>query len=212
MDLYTKPDLEHSILITIDMQNDFVQSSSPFAIEGTEEVIPNITQLLKCYRSLRYPILHVVRLYEANGSNSDLCRKNLIKSGAQIVTPGSNGSELVKEIRPTNYKKLNYEKLYKGLFQRINLDEWIMYKPRWGAFYKTNLESFLHQINIDTLVFTGCNFPNCPRTSIYEASERDFRIIMVSDAVSQIYERGETELSNIGGYLYKTKDILSQLR
>jgi len=49
--------------------------------------------------------------------------------------------------------------------------EWIMYKPRWGAYYNTILEKYLHNIGVNTVVVGGCNFPNCPRATIYEASE-----------------------------------------
>jgi nicotinamidase-related amidase len=73
-----------------------------------------------------------------------------------------------------------------------------MYKPRWGAFYDTKLDQHLRESGSNTLVFAGCNFPNCPRTSIYEASERDYRIILVSDAVSGMYERGIEECRAIG--------------
>ena len=52
-----------------------------------------------------------------------------------------------------------------------------MYKPRWGAFYNTLLEKQLHNMKVNSLVVCGCNFPNCPRTTIYEASERDFKIV-----------------------------------
>lgn len=44
----------------------------------------------------------------------------------------------------------------------------------------------------------GNNFPNCPRTSIYEASERDFKLGLVTDAMSRVYEQGIEELENIG--------------
>ena len=73
-----------------------------------------------------------------------------------------------------------------------------MYKPRWGAFFHTPLESHLRELDVTTLVFTGCNFPNCPRTSIYEASERDFRLVAIDDAISGLYDRGRAELANIG--------------
>src|SRR5690349_14367644 len=56
--------------------------------------------------------------------------------------------------------------------------------PRWGAFFGTSLTEQLVENRVDTVVVTGCNFPNCPRTSIYEASERDFRILLVEDAMS----------------------------
>ena len=57
------------------------------------------------------------------------------------------------------------------------------------------------------MVFCGCNFPNCPRTSIYEASERDFRVVLVRDAVSGLYERGERELTNIGVHLMSASEV-----
>ena len=60
------------------------------------------------------------------------------------------------------------------------------------------------------MVFTGCNFPNCPCVSIYEASERDFRIVVVEDAISGINEKGITELRNIGYEILKTKELLKK--
>jgi hypothetical protein len=49
--------------------------------------------------------------------------------------------------------------------------------------------------------------PNCPRTTIYEASERDFRIILAKDATSLTYDIGGLqELQNIGVYLINTDE------
>ena len=60
------------------------------------------------------------------------------------------------------------------------------------------LEKFLKDQGVDSLIFMGNNFPNCPRTSIYEASERDFKLGLVTDAMSRVYEQGIEELENIG--------------
>jgi nicotinamidase-related amidase len=54
------------------------------------------------------------------------------------------------------------------------------------------------KLGVDTLVFAGCNFPNCLRASIYEASERDFKIVLVEDAVSGLYQKGKGEMTTIG--------------
>ena len=67
-----------------------------------------------------------------------------------------------------------------------------------GAFYRTPLEEHLRTSGADTVVVCGCNFPNCPRATVYEASERDFRVVLVADAVSGLYERGAEELAGIG--------------
>ena len=86
-----------------------------------------------------------------------------------------------------------------------------MYKPRWGAFFQTPLQAHLEGLGVSTLVFCGANFPNCPRTSIYEASERDFRIVVATDAISGLYERGRAELANIGVSLMSAAELVAQL-
>ena len=91
--------------------------------------------------------------------------------------------------------------------QPVGPHEVVIYKPRWGAFYQTPLETYLRQSGISTVIFTGCNFPNCPRTSIYEASERDFRVAAVEDAISGIYERGREELRAIGVIIARAEEI-----
>jgi nicotinamidase-related amidase len=97
-----------------------------------------------------------------------------------------------------NPVELDHEFLLTGELQQIGPCEHVVYKPRWGAFYQTKLEQHLRDTGSDTVVFVGCNFPNCPRTSIYEASERDFRIVVVSDALSGLDERGIKECRAIG--------------
>ena len=128
-----------------------------------------------------------------------------------MAVPYTEGVELVKEIKPASINTIKYDELLKGEIQSISNNELIMYKPRWGAFYQTNLEIFLRKLNINTIVFTGCNFPNCPRTSIYEASERDFRIVLIEDAVSGIYKKGVDELKNIGVNVLFTRQFINQI-
>ena len=82
-------------------------------------------------------------------------------------------------------------------------------KPRWGAFYGTRLEGILGSAAIDTVVVCGCNFPNCPRATIYEASERDFRIVVAADAISGVYKRGADELTDIGVAVLTTDECLA---
>ena len=99
--------------------------------------------------------------------------------------------------------------LLRGGIQPFAAREVAIYKPRWGAFYGTPLEQHLREQGISTLVFSGCNFPNCPRTSLYEASERDFRLVLVEDAVSGLYEQGRVEMGNIGVALLATHQVVA---
>lgn len=210
MSRYTEPNWDRSALITIDLQNDFSLPGSKAEIAGTAEVIPTVRKLVEVYREARRPIIHVVRLYKKDGANVDICRKEVVENGFHIVVPGTDGAELVKEIKPPG-SSLNGDLLLRGKFQPLGTFDWVMYKPRWGAFYQTPLEEFLHQKEIDTLVFTGCNFPNCPRTSIYEASERDFRVVMVADAISGVYKKGIEEMKNIGVSVLQATEVIWNL-
>jgi nicotinamidase-related amidase len=198
MDPYTRPDPARSAVLTIDVQNDFTLPGAPAEIDGTAAVVPRIVTVLEAARDARVPIVHVVRLYRTDGSNVDRCRRGAIESGEEVVRPGSAGAELVAELRPDGYEGLDADRLLDGAFQQVGPREWVTYKPRWGAFYRTGLEAFLDDRGVNTVVATGCNFPNCPRTTVYEASERDYRIRFVADATSGTYERGLDELRDVG--------------
>jgi nicotinamidase-related amidase len=188
------------------MQNDFLKGQ-PFEIPGTSEILPQMRELVETFRRARLPVIHMVRLYKSDGSNADLCRRSAVEQGAAIVCPGTSGAELALPLLPAQESKLNPELLLSGALQPLGPEEWAIYKPRWGAFFGTSLEQHLLSLSVTSLAFAGCNFPNCPRTSIYEASERDFRIVLVEDAISGLYDRGREEMKNIGVMLITSKQL-----
>jgi len=209
MNPYTQPHPDSAALLTIDVQRDFSLPGAPLEIAGTMSAALNIRRLVDAFRADGEPIVHVVRLYDEDGSNVDPVRRAAVEGGARMVAPGSDGAELLDELKPDPALRLDAEALLRGEFQRLAKNEFVMYKPRWGAFYGTSLEAFLRERGVDTIVLTGCNFPNCPRTTIYEASERDFRIVAVVDAISGAYDRGVQELRNIGVLALTTDQCLA---
>jgi len=196
-DPYTRPLPRSAALLLIDVQRDFYADDAPMPIEGTAAAIPAMARLATEFRDRALPIVHIVRFYRTDGSNADMVRKLAIERGARMAVPGSAGSQIASELLP-NPVELDHDLLLNDGLQRLGPREHVIYKPRWGAFYQTRLEQHLRDIGSDTVVFAGCNFPNCPRASIYEASERDFRIVLVSDAVSGLDDRGVQECRAIG--------------
>ena len=211
MNDYTRPHRDSVALLTIDTQKDFSRRGAPAEIEGTAEAVPQMQRLVAAFRSAGAPVVHVVRLYRADGSNADRCRKERIESGTEIVQPGTDGAELVAELKPSSDVRLDAEQLLRGEFQSIGPREWVMYKPRWSAFYRTALADFLDTRSVDTVVVCGCNFPNCPRATMYAASERDYRLVFVSDATSGVYERGIDELESIGVRVEESAETIEWL-
>jgi nicotinamidase-related amidase len=198
------------VLITIDVQCDTLDGGS-FEVAGTSAILPQIEELAAAFRSRGAPIVHIVRLYQPDGSNVDLCRRERVERGASLVIAGSPGSQIAPPLLPSPPPQLDAERLLGGDIQKVGAKEWIIYKPRWGAFFETPLESHLRGLGVSTLVFAGCNFPNCPRTSIYQASERDFRIVAVSDAISGLYDRGRAELESIAVLVVDTETYLREI-
>jgi nicotinamidase-related amidase len=206
----TEPDFASAALVTIDTQRDTLDGQ-PFEIAGTTAVLPAMSALLGAFRGQNAPIVHIVRIYKRDGSNVDPCRRRAILDGAPLLIEGSPGCELAPALCLTPDVRLDSEALLSGQVQSVGSNEVIIYKPRWGAFFKTPLEAHLDEARVNTIVFAGCNFPNCPRTSIYEASERDFRIVLAEDAVSGFYEQGRRELTKIGVRVMSSADAIARL-
>ncbi len=209
-DPYTSPHFGSAALITIDTQRD-VLDGGPLEIAGTSAALDAMHALVEAFRAAGRPVVHIVRLYRADGANVDLCRRRGVERGARVLPPGAPGSQLAPPLLPAPDLTLDDELLLAGGVQALGPGESVIYKPRWGAFYGTPLEEHLREQGVTTLVFCGCNFPNCPRTSIYEASERDFRVVLARDAVSGLYERGEEELAGIGVRLAAAAELVERL-
>jgi nicotinamidase-related amidase len=207
---HTAPLFASAALVTIDVQRD-VLDGQPLEISGTSAALAAMRELTDAFRVAARPIVHIVRIYEADGSNVDPCRREAVKDGARMLLADAPGTEIARELL-ADEARLETERLLAGKVQTIGPDEFIIYKPRWGAFYQTPLEDHLREREISTIVFAGANFPNCPRTSIYQASERDFRVVAVADGISGLYEQGERELEAIGVSLMSAAEVCEQLR
>jgi nicotinamidase-related amidase len=209
-DPYTAPDFSAAALITIDTQRDVLDGGS-LEIPGTTAALAAIGMLVRAFRAAGRPIVHVVRLYEPDGSNVDISRREAVRNGARMLIAGTEGSQLAGELLPDPELVLDDRFLLAGGIQDFGSGEVAIYKPRWGAFYRTPVEDHLRAHGVSTAVFCGCNFPNCPRASIYEASERDFRVVLARDATSALYERGERELTNIGVRVLSAREVAETL-
>jgi len=192
---YLSPDYSHSALLMIDVQNDFVFGDD--AIPGTEERLPAMASLLSEFRDANRPIVHVVRSYKPGESDVDLVRRASIEAGTETVAPDSLGADIPQLLLP-HPVTLDWDLLRSGGVQPITPQEVVLYKPRWSAFYRTTLDGLLRQWNVNTVVVAGCNLPNCPRATLFDASARDYRTVLVADATSQVTPERLSDLELIG--------------
>lgn len=204
----TAPHFEFSALLVIDTQVDFLDGgASPIA--GTSDRLPEMAQLVKAYRSAGRPIVHVIRLYD--GDDVDLVRRAAVQDGARIVRPGSDGARIAAPLLPDSEVELDSDALLAGELQHVGKHEVVMWKPRWSAFYRTSLDEYLREVGVDTVVVAGCNFPNCPRATIFDASERDYRVVVAQDATSQVTAERLADAVQLGVRAMSTESVLSHL-
>lgn len=204
---YTSIDFSRAALLIIDLQRDFAIREGAAYIAGTQKIIPMVREMAMAFRRAGLPIVHVIRLYMDDGSNVDRCRRHLFKDGCGIVSPGSYGANIVPMVLPEVFSMPKDGELLQGGVHPICHSDHVMYKSRWGSFYGTVLEDWLKARGVDSLLVAGCNFPNCPRTTLYEASERDFRLAIVPGALSGIYPRAIKELEGIGVNMYTLEGL-----
>ena len=67
---------------------------------------------------------------------------------------------------------------------RIEPNDVLLTKPRFGAFHGTDLDVILRSRGIDSLIITGITTDVCCDTTAREANARDFKVFFLSDATT----------------------------
>jgi nicotinamidase-related amidase len=206
---HSLPPLTSAALVTIDVQRDTLDGA-PLEIPGTSAAVPRIAELAEAFRRAGRPIVHIVRLYRGDGSNAEPVRRRLVSGETPLLRPGTPGRLLAPGVVPSD-PEFDDDGLLAGRAQTVGAREILLYKPRWGAFFGTDLDARLRADGVDTVVFAGANYPNCPRTSVYEASERDYGVVIADDALSALDAQGRAQMQDIGVVLVPTSAIADAL-
>jgi len=210
---YLSPERHRIALLTIDAQRDFMSPQSPACVGGAMAAIPQIERLVAAFRKLHAPIVHMVRLYRCNGSNVDLCNRAWVEAGGRVAMPGALGAELIDALKTDPGMRLQPDLLFEGRMQQAGPGscEWICYKPRLSAFFKTPLEAHLQAAGITTVVICGADFPASPRATAYDAINRDLRIVLAVDAITGASDAAFDELAPLGVNLMSSAKLLEWL-
>ncbi|MGC3962725.1 MAG: isochorismatase family cysteine hydrolase [Rhodocyclaceae bacterium] len=180
---------EHTALIIIDMQRDFLEPGGFGAMLGNDvsllrSAIGPCKAVLDAARRAGIFVLHTREGHSADLSDcppTKLARGGLkVGIGAQgpmgrILVRGEPGHDIIPELYPI-------------------AGEPIIDKPGKGAFYATDLELKLRNRGIKTLIVCGVTTEVCVHTTVREANDRGFECVVVSDATGSYFP----ELQRIG--------------
>jgi nicotinamidase-related amidase len=159
-------------LVIIDMEKGFLTEDSALCVKGALATVPACKKVLDVSRKHDIPIFYVKRLYRSDGSDVEATKWwNRNKNGCPIA-PGSTGpvsGEYPDEIKPQP-------------------GDFLINKPRWSAFYKTDLDLIFRRLGVRNVVLIGTTTPNCIRATAFEAMMLDYETLIISDATSSVTE------------------------
>lgn len=173
-------DPEHTALLLIDMQRDFVGADGAFAALGVDlsmyaQSLPALARLLVDARRASVLVVHVqnTTLPDRMSDSPAQIRFNLRMHAANHHdgTPlrysvlGTPGHEFVNEVAPL-------------------ADELVVRKYRSSAFWGTNLELLLRSNGIKTVVIGGCTTEGCVESTARDALFNDLYVVIAVDCVA----------------------------
>jgi ureidoacrylate peracid hydrolase len=188
-------------LLVIDVQNGFVSKGGSYDLLGMEtshyrEVIPKIRDLINLCKNIRIPIFYTQAVRESSGidlltrSHKILpkSREDRIKK-KPICVRETWDAEIVDQIKPSE-------------------GDHVVIKRRDSAFHDTEIGVWLRSLKIDTLIFCGIDTSICVETSLRDAFNIGYDVILISDATASNNKKHyESTLENVKGYYGIVMDI-----
>jgi len=178
-----RPNPTRSALLVIDMENGFVEPEGGHCIRFAKGTVPACVRAVETAREKGIPVFFVKRIYRTDGSDVELTRHAAWVKGGRACGPATTGP--------------NSARAPEGL--RPQPGDYTIIKPRWSAFFQTELDLILRRLDVRTVILTGTTTPNCVRTSCYDAISLEYNVVVLTDCCSsQTEEIQRVNLEDMG--------------
>ena len=178
-----RPNPTRSALLVIDMENGFVEPEGGHCIRFAKGTVPACVRAVETAREKGIPVFFVKRSYRTDGSDVELTRHAAWVKGGRACGPATTGP--------------NSARAPEGL--RPQPGDYTIIKPRWSAFFQTELDLILRRLDVRTVILTGTTTPNCVRTSCYDAISLEYNVVVLTDCCSsQTEEIQRVNLEDMG--------------
>ena len=89
--------------------------------------------------------------------------------------------------------------------------DYAIVKPRWSAFFQTELDLILRRLGVRTVILAETTKPNCIRTTCYDANALDYNVVVLSDCTSsqteEIQRANLEDMERMGATIMDTGDF-----
>jgi ureidoacrylate peracid hydrolase len=164
-------------LVVIDVQNGFVSKGGSYDLLGMEtahyqEAIPRIARLVSLCRGAGVPIFYTQAVRERSGID--------LLTRAHKILPRSREERIRR--RPICVRGTWDADIVNGI--KPESEDHIVIKRRDSAFHDTEIKVWLDSLGVDTLLFCGIDTSICVETSLRDAFNIGYDVVLVSDATA----------------------------
>jgi nicotinamidase-related amidase len=142
-------------LVIIDMIHDHLDPGTLLEVPRAREVVPALKERLETARARGIPVVYVVDEHDPDDPDLDAWGTHAVR--------GTKGTEVWDEIAPMPGDR-------------------IVKKPSYSAFFESDLDHVLEDLNVDTLVLTGCLTEIGIMATATDAMQRGFAIEVPPDS------------------------------
>ena len=192
-------------VVSIDMHEGHLSPDldCPCPAPRGRSVIETVDRFHAQARKLRVPVIHVVSTLR----NSGVDDSKGIPAAWRLTMPEYFGP--IPGAPLHGLKGSRWTELCTHVGAR---DEIVDSKRRLSAFFPTDLDFVLRQMGIENVVFTGVNVDCCILNSSFDASNLNYRVIVVKDASAGTDERleaaGRTIVSLFLGLVMNSDELV----
>jgi nicotinamidase-related amidase len=161
-------DPDSTAVVVVDMQNGFCHSEGSLYAPGSEDAIEPCADLVARAREAGAPLVFTRDVHPPEQFEDAHYYDEFDRWGEHVLE-GSWEAELVDELDPRE-------------------EELVVVKHTYDAFYRTELEGYLEAHGIDDLLICGTLANVCVLHTASSAGLRDYRPVLVEDAVGCIEE------------------------
>ena len=169
-------------LVVIDMQRDFLLPGGFGETLGNDvaqlaAVVPPLRRVLTAARAAGLMIIHTREGHRPDLADLHPAKHRRGQPSLRIGDPGPNGRILVRgEYGHDIVDELAPEP-----------GELVIDKPGKGSFYGTDLDTRLTHAKITHLIVTGVTTEVCVHTTVREANDRGYDVLVLSDCVGSYF-------------------------
>lgn len=157
-------DPRRTALVNVDMQQCFVEGS-PLASPEGPALVARVNDLARVCRETGALVVHTRGWLRSDGSNLGRVPELVPPFITDLYTAGAATALFPEDLE-------------------VAAGDVVLDKPRYGAFHGTDLDLVLRSATVDTVLISGIATNICCDTTAREASQRDYRVVFLSDGTA----------------------------